>query len=67
MIYRLCQGYQCLPEAGALLDQPAWLLRMHAILSAGGVIEERESAAARGSDDPLADLPMLPMGAINGE
>jgi hypothetical protein len=36
MIYGLCQSYSSLPEQGAVMDQPVWVLRMHGILSTSG-------------------------------
>ncbi len=39
MVYGLCQAYSSLPERGAVMDQPVWVLRMHGILNASGYFE----------------------------
>ena len=46
LIYRLCRAYRALPEPGALLDQPVWMLRMEAILELGGYFERQEQGGA---------------------
>ena len=56
MIYGLTQAYHALPEAGAVMDQPVWVLRMHAILDASGYFGER---TAPPPSDPLAAIPMV--------
>lgn len=61
MIYRLCQAYQSLPDAGGVLDQSVTILRMHAILEAGGYFEAQgaESSAPAAPHDIFADIPMV--------
>lgn len=61
MIYRLCQDYHTLPDAGGVLDQPIAIVRMHAILQAAGFFDEQGDGAASKPPqyDPLADLPMV--------
>ena len=51
MIVGLCRLYHALPEAGGLMDQPAWLLTLHGIMAAAG--EPPEPAF-----DPLEGIPM---------
>lgn len=57
MIYGLAQAYHALPERGSVMDQPVWVLRMHAILDASGYFGERATAPAHPAD-PLAAIPM---------
>jgi len=58
MIYRICQAYHALPSAGGVLDQSVELLKMHAILEAGGYFEEK-GAPAPAPPDPFAGLPTV--------
>lgn len=62
LVYGMCQTYHCLPEKGALLDQPVWLLRMQTILKEGGYFKRGEATGAsvpKAERDPFADIPML--------
>ena len=53
----MTQAFSALPETGAVLDQPVWVVRMMGILLLGGFFEATASAPAA-PDDPLAQLPM---------
>lgn len=61
LVYRLCQAYQALPEAGGVLDQSVSILRMHAILDAGGYFEQQgaEPSAPAQPRDVFAGLEMV--------
>ena len=61
LVYRLCQAYQSLPEQGGVLDQPVSILRMHAILDAGGYFDQQgaESSVPAQPRDMFADIPMV--------
>lgn len=56
LVYKLCQAYQALPEAGGVLDQGAALLRMHTVLLEGGYFGQIVSPAP--AADPFAGIPM---------
>jgi len=58
MVYGMCQAYQALPESGGVMDQPVWVLQMHAILSEGGHFDKQRETPAAGSGDPWASIPM---------
>ena len=64
MIYGLCQGYQALPESGGVMDQPVWVLRMHAILAEGGHFEHASGGPPPDVSefDPMAGIPMTVLG-----
>ena len=61
LVYRLCQAYQSLPEVGGVLDQSVAVLRMHAILDAGGYFEQQgaESSAPAQPRDVFAGIEMM--------
>ena len=47
-LYNRCRANKCLPRAGGLLDQPAWLMELF------GVIDSRREDKARLDRDNLA-------------
>ena len=53
MVASLCRGFQSLPEAGGVMDQPVWVLRMFAVL-----------AAAEGEGDSVAPADTGPAGGL---
>lgn len=50
MVSALCQRYRALPAAGAVMDQPVWVLQMQEILRVA------ESDVDQSADLELADL-----------
>lgn len=60
MICNLAESLSALPEPGALLDQPVWLLRSYAIR---GMAEERTAPAMQ---PPVTGLEGLPLELTDG-
>jgi hypothetical protein len=52
LVMEMCRGFQALPEAGGVMDQPVWVLRMLAVLKAAegdggdGSVEAQHDPAA---------------------
>ena len=63
MVHRMCEQYQALPDAGGVLDQDISIMRMRAILVAGGYFDDDSDlpSARAQSSDPLAGIPMMAM------
>lgn len=59
MIYGLAQAYSSLPERGAVMDQPVWVLRMHCVLQQAGHFGDVPGSGAPAPENPLAGLEMV--------
>jgi hypothetical protein len=58
----MCQAYQALPEVGGVLDQSVSVLRMHAVLDAGGYFAQQDASSttsAPAQRDVFAEIPMM--------
>jgi hypothetical protein len=56
VVYSMTQAFSSTPAAGGVMDQPVWVLRMLAVLEAGGHFGDR---AASSSSDPTIPMELL--------